>query len=105
MSIFHHHPGPWKAGARTVTAPETEDSLPLDVRIYGGNPKVNRANARLIAAAPKLLALARQYASECGECQGEGLLPYDSCYGRKGDQCPQCEEVRALIVEAAGSHA
>lgn len=50
-----HTPGPWKATLRTVTAPETEDRLPLDVRLYGGNADDNRANARLIAAAPDLL--------------------------------------------------
>lgn len=30
-------PGPWRATEKTVTAPETDDRLPLDVRIYGGN--------------------------------------------------------------------
>ena len=47
-----HTPGPWKATYKTVTAPETEDRLPLDVRIHGGNRDDNKANARLIAAAP-----------------------------------------------------
>ena len=51
-----HTPGPWKAGSRSVTAPETEDRLGLDVRLYGGNSGDHRANARLIAAAPDLLA-------------------------------------------------
>ena len=54
-----HTPGPWKAGSRSVRAPETEDRLGLDIRLYGGNPDDNRANARLIAAAPELLATLR----------------------------------------------
>lgn len=50
-----HTPGPWIATYKTVTAPETEDRLPLHVRIHGGNRDDNKANARLIAAAPELL--------------------------------------------------
>ena len=50
-----HTPGPWKATARRVTAPETEGRLALDVQINGGNREDNKANARLIAAAPDLL--------------------------------------------------
>lgn len=50
-----HTPGPWTAGSKTVRAPETEDRLPLDVRLFGGNANDHRANARLIAAAPELL--------------------------------------------------
>ena len=48
-------PAPWKAGSKSVSAPETDDRLGLDVRIYGGNRQDNAANARLIAAAPELL--------------------------------------------------
>jgi len=50
-----HTPGPWKATAMRVTAPETNDRLALDVQINGGNRDGNKANARLIAAAPELL--------------------------------------------------
>jgi hypothetical protein len=55
MSAGKHTPGPWKAGSRSVTALETEDRLGMDVRLYGGSASDNRANARLIAAAPDLL--------------------------------------------------
>ena len=55
-----HTPGPWRATTQTVTAPETEDRLPLDVRIYGGNKQDNAANARLIATAPDLLEALQQ---------------------------------------------
>ena len=50
-----HTPGPWIASSQRVTAPETENRLPLDIRLYGGNQKDHKANARLIAAAPDLL--------------------------------------------------
>ncbi|MGL4440593.1 MAG: hypothetical protein ACRCUE_15120 [Bosea sp. (in: a-proteobacteria)] len=53
-----HTPGPWKAGSKSVMAPETESRLGLDVRIFGGNTKDNRANARLISAAPDQHAVA-----------------------------------------------
>ena len=53
-----HTPGPWKAEAKSVTAPETDARLGLDIRLYGGNASDNRANARLIAAAPDHHAVA-----------------------------------------------
>lgn len=57
--VMKHTPAPWKAGARSVSAPETEDRLGLDVRLYGGNAGDNKANARLIAAAPDMLQALR----------------------------------------------
>ena len=51
-----HTPGPWRATEKTITAPETEDRLGMECRLYGGNGRDNRANARLIAGAPDLLA-------------------------------------------------
>lgn len=59
MSTTKHTPGPWTATPRHVTAPETEDRLPMRVTISGGNRDDNKANARLIAAAPDLLAALR----------------------------------------------
>lgn len=44
-------PGPWEAGTRTVTAPETEGRLGMSLTLHGGNVDDNRANARLIAEA------------------------------------------------------
>lgn len=49
-------PGPWVAGSKSVSAPETENRLGLNVQVYGGNASDNRANALLIAAAPDMLA-------------------------------------------------
>jgi len=53
--VSKYTPGPWKATTRHVTAQETDDRLALDVQINGGNRDDNKANARLIAAAPELL--------------------------------------------------
>lgn len=65
-------PGPWRANAHgtSVTAPETEDALALNVRIVGGNPKVNKANARLIAAAPDMLEVLQAFVKEQADHQG-----------------------------------
>jgi hypothetical protein len=54
-----------------------------------------QANAKLIAAAPGLLELARKYASECAECLG----------GKDSDSsaCEACADIRAVIDRAAGS--
>lgn len=54
------------------------------------------ANARLIAAAPDLLALAQQYASECGECAGVGITPDDQ-------DCSECKLIRDVIAKATQS--
>jgi hypothetical protein len=56
------------------------------------SPEENMANARLMAASPDLLALAYQYASECGECWGEGVV--------NGAACGQCLDIRAVIAKA-----
>lgn len=71
------------------------------------------ANQHLIAAAPDLLALAKQYASECGRCNGTGLVTIS--YGGDGygdrcaaladadDQpCPDCEDIRKVLAKAEG---
>lgn len=56
----------------------------------------------LIAAAPALLALARQYASECGECDGKGTVAERDQHGGYIDDkpCPDCADIRAVIAKA-----
>ena len=49
----------------------------------------------LLAASPKLLAIAQRYVSECGECAGVGIDPEDH-------DCEYCQEVRQVIKEAKG---
>ena len=66
-----HTPGPWTVatgadGSTLVTSPHDRDGIDDDVCLaYGGNdsdPEAMSANARLIAAAPELLDLAREVA-------------------------------------------
>jgi len=69
------------------------------------------ANVSLVAAAPDLLALARQYASECCECAGTGRVHVGAEYVDHGefgleevpvdDRCPDCIEIRSVIAKAA----
>lgn len=89
-----HTPGPWKATPCRVYAPETEDRLELRVTISGGNRDDNRANARLIAAAPDLLEALR------------GLLP-DAVGNHIGgpDTQARIDAARAAIAKATGSAA
>lgn len=54
--------------------------------------------ALLIAAAPKLLEVAKQYAFECGECDGTGL----DAVGHEG-ACEDCAHIRAAIAAAEGT--
>lgn len=57
----------------------------------------------MIAAAPDLLALAKLYASECGECDGTGYgmvdtgMPVDSRV-----DCRACADIRKVIAKAEG---
>jgi hypothetical protein len=51
------------------------------------------ANVRLIAAAPELLALAHQYASECGDCAGTRVCPDD-------ESCAACADIWRVIDAA-----
>jgi len=68
--------------------------------------------ARLFAAAPDLLALAKQYASECADCGGTGRIVTRSGGSGWGDggpdvheeaeRCGECEDIRAVIAKAEG---
>lgn len=72
--------------------------------VYGGKPL-----AQLFATAEELLEVARQYVSECAECNGAGLVTIH-IPGNEGvpewdadDQpCPDCTPTRALIARAGG---
>jgi hypothetical protein len=63
------------------------------------------ANARLIAAAPDLLAKVQQYASECGECEGEGsvLVEWEDDSDRDPEwvPCAACQDIRDVIALAS----
>ena len=87
-----HTPGPWKVD-------ESCGGLAIDAS--DGNVgivnlcRANKADARLIAAAPDLLALAHQYASECGDCAGTRVCPDD-------EPCTECTDIWRVIDKAEG---
>ena len=61
------------------------------------------ANAHLIASAPDLLALAKRYASECAQCDGDGrILVTFNDREAEYDPCEACADIRAVIEKAEG---
>lgn len=99
-----HTPGPW----RVIEAPQLETAVivaaattNVAILSWMGNaakPIEQRdADARLIAAAPDLLALALQYASECAECTGDGWSD------DTGQKCESCADIRAVIAKVTAS--
>lgn len=107
ISTDRHTPGPW-SWAQVWRGPETKIHAEFEGRrvalaevftMYSHGEK--EANARLIAAAPELLALAKQYLSECSECNGSGTTwDRDNCTHTV--DCPDCADIRAVIAKAEG---
>lgn len=109
-----HTPGPWHLGGNGFIVYAQNGYAICDVKTFHGRDDSDTENARLIAAAPELLALVRQYASECGECNGTGLVT--KSYGGDGyggrcaaladadDQpCSDCADIRTVIAKATGA--
>ena len=60
-------------------------------------------NARLIASAPELLALAKRYASECPKCGGTGGILVTINDGvPERDDCDACADIRLVVEKAEG---
>jgi hypothetical protein len=111
-----HTPGPWRAvdtgDGYTIESSSREMSATV-AEITARRSVTGAADARLIAAAPDLLDLAKQYASECTECSGTGVVTRQ--YGGDGygdrcaaladaDQpCDECADIRAVIARAETS--
>jgi hypothetical protein len=100
-----HTPGPWLVhdGDEIVTYDQrgTRWYIAACARYPTNDDTQRAANARLIAAAPELLALAKQYASECGECGGTRLKPtYDQGEWAEDAPCAECAAIWAVIDEA-----
>jgi len=74
--------------------------IPIAI-VFGGD---NEPNVPLICAARDLLALAKQYASECSECGGHGLRRRLDTDGTLIDdvECDDCADIRAAIAKAEG---
>jgi hypothetical protein len=109
--VTGHTPGPWTASSggksnyvASVTALSTKAKV-FNVAMLARPMRGDvHANARLIAAAPDLLALAHRYANECGECGGRGRVnapgqtPVSAECRTK--PCHACAETRAVIAKA-----
>lgn len=90
--VSKYTPGPWRLSTTPGNSPriyvdQSRESQSELATVY------SEANARLIAAAPDLLVLAQQYASECGECAGVGITPDD-------EDCTECKFIRDVIAKA-----
>lgn len=87
-----HTPGPWEmAGPVGKGVWIQADSNPNVAAVHGAYTAEGLANARLIARAPDLLALAKRYAGECPGCDG------------KGKDCPACADLRLIIAKVEKS--
>lgn len=115
LTTDHVTPGPWMVNKYGSVGAGQYGTLPIVAameplegpdRKYGDH----HANARLIASAPDLLKLAREYASACINCHGHGFtVGDDGVSGRGPDDreptrydCEECEEIRAVIAKAEG---
>lgn len=104
-----HTKGPWRARStgRDVVIeaddPNGVSAAPLQIGVIscgdfadatGTAKRVNDANARLIVAAPTMIAKLRQIAGECCECDGATEVD--------GVPCSICKDVREVIAAAEG---
>ena len=66
--------------------------------------QTDEKRAALIAAAPDLLALAHQFASECAECGGVGEVKQgtDPTGEPAMYHCDACFDIRTVIAKAEG---
>jgi hypothetical protein len=126
--VSAHTPGPWSIETVPTSCGICHKIGPFPARlssperpnyacVYSDNVRLGRiegdkigeellANARLIAAAPDLLARVQKEATECEHCGGLGKIEHHRCDGhcRSDDEhfdpCEWCAEVRALIAKA-----
>lgn len=110
-TVASHTPGPWKADEGHTNDPSicgawgcirgSKDYILADV--YADTEELGRealSNARLMSAAPDLLALAKQYASECSQCNGKGKVALWLSLSEV--DCEECSDIRAVIAKAEG---
>lgn len=105
-----HTPGEWKVytdhpDERGIHYVRTSPSLYHgEVAVLFGSNDHAHADAHLIAAAKDLLALARQYASECAGCTGEGTWVRVTNIAGPAirEPCADCADIRKIIAKATG---
>lgn len=112
-SMNNHTPGPWNLELPDDSADFTLSTIDVDaddegrVRDYGrsiiegtlvsGTTEEIEANARLIAAAPDLLAALSNFF--CSDCATRAGQPH---YPPMRQTCPSCAEARTAIAKATG---
>ena len=104
-----HTPGPWIISRDPRPNMEWNNSIAVAAKphlelcqLYHSGPgwtAQDEANARLIASAPELLALAKRYASECSGCDGQGNSKLSALHP---EECQDCADIRAVIEKAEG---
>lgn len=112
--VASHTPGPWMLDPAHPLMVYCDDALgsrvaDLSQPGHGIPWAQEEANARLIAAAPDLLTLAKQYASACINCGGSAeIIRNKSSDGDPlhdfAEPCPECEHIRDAIAKATGEH-
>jgi len=106
--VRRHTRGPWVYQVSPLTGKDIQlKRAHWCVGIAGGQGLAlvfeSEANARLVAASPQLLALAKRYASECAECSGEGCVRDEGstdCDVNGLVDCEACADIRAVIDKA-----
>lgn len=87
-----HTPGPWVGPVNTGAT---------RFEIQGGGRRVavvdRIEDARLIAAAPDMLAKLADLAGECAECDGTGFVHR---VDGEATGCPECADIFAVIAKA-----
>jgi len=107
--VSGHTPGPWCVAGKETESGAWESLeviqvvLPMHTVCFMTSDGQKLENARLIAAAPELLAMVKRYASECADCDGTGLMEF---IGADQDiyekECTQCADIRSLLARAEG---
>src|SRR4051794_13527039 len=98
--MVKHTPGPWYMAG--VPAVLSRDGVGIaDCRTVDTTPQEQEANARLIAAAPDLLAACKALLADL-DARGEETcwcLPGDPGVGLRGTVCEACQ-MRAAVARA-----
>lgn len=85
----------WKRLVHPVAGTQIPILQPTLNRAGHADLMINEADMALIAVVPNLLALAHQYASECGECAGTRITVHDL-------PCDECRFIWETIDKAEG---
>lgn len=105
-----HTPGPWwvddrrPSGKLQINGRHRGEGSSFCVATVNIPWEYPEANARLIAAAPDLLALAKQCAEECAECGGTGWCEVPIDDDTLEDQhCDDCAHIRKVITKVSSN--